>query len=80
VPRLDNYMRFKGQLTADLTAPPPAGVARRLERFITPRWGELLKAMAPIPLGDRLESTRDEVIVQIEGDQRITIAFDLEAD
>lgn len=76
VPRLDNYMRFKGWLEAELVAPfdRVGELARRLDRA----WPELC-AVLDLPVGDDLSPTQSHMRVRVEG-PRLQIAFDLEAD
>lgn len=78
VPRLDNYMRFKGRVTARLGGTIEEEPRRRLERRLASTWPELLTTL-DIPVGDRLASTRNDLFVAVQGDT-ITIRFDLEAD
>ncbi|MFZ5480306.1 MAG: hypothetical protein ACOZNI_26315 [Myxococcota bacterium] len=76
VPRIDNYMRFRGALTARLAA-PFAG-ADALAATLRAAWPELL-AVLDLPMGDRLAAERSELNVRIAGDL-LEVAFDLEAD
>lgn len=78
VPRLDNYMRFHGELTATLLRPLEPASARALESRLKRAWPELL-AVVDIPIGDRLTNDRNEVHVTVAGD-RLKVSFDLEAD
>lgn len=78
VPRLNNFMRFKGDLHADLSAPPPAGAQERLARAMKTAWPELLKVV-DIPIGDRLTPDRNHIQVQLT-DTRLQVDFDLVAD
>ena len=78
VPRLNNYMRFKGELTATLTEPMDHAALRRLEDKLDDAWPELLKVV-DIPIGDRLENERNHVRARQEG-RRLVVSFDLEAD
>ncbi len=78
VPRLDNYMRFKGQVTAVLTQPMDAAALRSLEDKLDDAWPDLLKVV-DIPIGDRLTQERNHVRARQEG-KRLVVTFDLEAD
>ena len=79
VPRLDNYMRFKGRFLAPLATPPDEGALCELRTALSRSWEELLAAMSVIPLGDRLTSTNNEISIDLRPD-RLELAFDLEAD
>jgi hypothetical protein len=81
VPRLDNYMRFKGSLTAALLAAPSAQAEARLETALRRAWPELLGVL-DIPVGDRLGEEKNHIDVRFEhgAPARITVDFDLEAD
>lgn len=78
VPRLDNYMRFSGSLTARLLSPLDetrrASIANRMRKA----WPELLTVL-DIPVGDRLAETRNDVRVEVRN-EIMEIRFDLEAD
>lgn len=78
VPRLDNYMRFHGHLTATVTGELPDASRRAVERSLRATWPELLKVV-DIPIGDRLTEERNQVRVELIG-RRLTVHFDLEAD
>lgn len=78
VPRLNNTMRFSGALRAELEAPLDDQRRRSVEAALHTAWRELLAAI-DLPIGDRLTATRSELRVLVEGD-RLTVAFDLEAD
>lgn len=78
VPRLDNFMRFKGEVEAALTEPPPAGVEQRLSARLKKVWPELL-SVVDLPVGDRLTEDRNEVVVKVEAN-RVSVRFDLVAD
>ena len=82
VPRLDNNMRFKGEVSAHLTVTPSlqqvASLRARLERV----WPEIV-AVLDIPIGDRLTPDRNHVEVEVGPDEAgptLRIGFDLEAD
>lgn len=79
VPRFNNYMRFAGQLTADLSAPMDAATCRRVERQLLAAWGDLLKSIE-LPVGDKLTNETSEVRVTCPAGATLTVAFDLEAD
>ena len=78
VPRLDNYMRFHGQLSARVVGPLDEAARRGIEASLRRTWPELLKVV-DIPIGDRLEDERNQVRV-VMLDDRMTVHFDLEAD
>lgn len=79
VPRFDNYMRFKGMLEAKLTEAVSDSQHDRLQRGLQRVWPQLLEAVE-VPVGDKLTSEKNEVRVALEGERRITVRFDLEAD
>lgn len=78
VPRLDNYMRFSGSLTATLLEPLDPGKIASLQARLRGTWPELLKVL-DLPIGDRLTEERGEVTVRVDG-TRLQILFDLSAD
>ncbi len=78
VPRLNNYMRFKGQVTCTLTRPMDARALRVLEDKLDDAWPDLLKVV-DIPIGDRLTQEKNHVSARQEGN-RLVVSFDLEAD
>jgi hypothetical protein len=78
VPRLNNYMRFVGGLEGRLSAPTAPELGARVRTRLLDAWPELL-ACVKIPIGDRLDLTRNDIQVSIVG-ERIVIRFDLEAD
>ncbi|HJN74632.1 MAG TPA: hypothetical protein QGF58_11925 [Myxococcota bacterium] len=78
VPRLNNYMRFHGQLTATVIGELDDRARRGIESSLRRTWPELLKVV-DIPIGDRLTEDRNQVRVELVG-QRMTVSFDLEAD
>lgn len=78
VPRLDNYMRFKGEVEGRLVEPLPSGQPARLLGRLRAVWPELL-AVVDLPVGDRLTEEKNQVEVRVEGD-RFTLRFDLVAD
>lgn len=82
VPRLDNNMRFKGEVAARLHELPDmqriGALRARLERV----WPEIV-AVLDIPIGDRLTPDRNHVEVEVGPDEAgptLWIRFDLEAD
>ncbi len=81
VPRLDNYMRFKGALSAELRAPVGDDTLRRLERVMRSAWPSLLKVV-DIPIGDRLTLDKNHLRAMVHGDAPgvLEVAFDFEAD
>lgn len=78
VPRLDNYMRFKGALHGTLLEPAPPGTDRRLRLAMETAWPQLL-SVVDIPIGDRLTPDRNLVQVSVEK-HRLVVRFDLVAD
>lgn len=78
VPRLDNYMRFKGELKGALAQPPPAGTEARLCSALTEAWPQLL-TVVDIPIGDRLTPDRNHIEVHLDEDG-LLVRFDLVAD
>ncbi len=78
VPRLDNYMRFQGNVTATLSGSLDAARISRLEHRLRQAWPELVAAL-DMPIGDRLTNDRNEVRVGVQGDQ-LRVDFDLAAD
>jgi len=78
VPRLDNYMRFKGHVRAPLSAPLSDGTIATLERDLRQVWPDLLRVVK-IPIGDRLENVKNRVRVQATPEE-LRIEFDLVAD
>ena len=79
VPRFNNYMRFAGQLTADLVQPLEAAASARVERGLLRAWDELLRSIE-LPVGDKLTNEKSEVRVTCAAGTALTVAFDLEAD
>ena len=78
VPRLDNYMRFHGEVEAELASPDGAARLDALRQELLQAWPEIL-SVVDLPIGDRLTSERNHITVQAEG-SRLCIGFDLEAD
>lgn len=78
VPRLDNYMRFVGVLTATVREPPSPGALDRLRSALRGVWPELLSVL-DLPIGDALTTERSHIDVALAGDA-LTIRFDLSAD
>lgn len=81
VPRLNNYMRFKGQLTAVMLSPPDAAAEARIEATLKGAWPELLEVV-DIPIGDRLTQDKNHIDARFDhGDPpTLVVHFDLEAD
>ena len=78
VPRLDNYMRFKGVFEANVsTAVAPASLDV-FRRGVSGAWAALVKTI-DIPIGDKLTPDRSDLSISTEG-QSLRIQFDLEAD
>ena len=78
VPRINNYMRFKGSVVAQLDAPLDAAALRSLRRKLLGVWPDLL-SVVKIPIGDRLDLERNEIQASMRGEE-LLIVFDLEAD
>ncbi len=78
VPRLNNYMRFKGSLRARAVSEVPTSTQRALTSAMRATWPQLLKVV-DIPIGDRLTPERTVVQVGVT-DGVLIVAFDLEAD
>lgn len=76
VPRLDNYMRFSGRLTARLVGPLPDLGA--LQATLEAAWPELC-AVLDLPVGDRLAAERNHIRTSVDGEV-LTVTFDLVAD
>jgi len=81
VPRLNNYMRFKGALKARLLSVPTPQAEAGLEARLLQAWPELL-AVVDIPIGDRLTSDRNHIDVVFERSDPpgLRVDFDLVAD
>ena len=79
VPRLDNYMRFKGSVTATVSRAPDPASTRALADHLRQVWPVLLSAV-DVPVGDRLTSERNEIEVRWIEPNRLEVLFDLEAD
>lgn len=79
VPRLDNYMRFKGQVSVRLRAPISPVARTRVLGRLRQVWPELLSVL-DLPIGDALTAERAEVQLVDGGDQELTVRFDLSAD
>lgn len=78
VPRLNNYMRFQGHVTATLLGGLDASQITRLEDRLRKAWPELVSAL-DLPIGDRLTNDRNDVRLRIEGNH-LRVDFDLIAD
>ncbi len=78
VPRIDNYMRFKGHVRAPLSTPLSETAIASLERELLRVWPDLLQVVK-IPIGDRLEKVKNRVRLQVTPEE-LRIEFDLIAD
>jgi hypothetical protein len=78
VPRLDNYMRFHGVVTAQTLSAPTAAHLHALRTRLGTMWPELLSAIE-LPIGDSLQNEHTRVTVSIT-DTTVTIQFDFAAD
>jgi hypothetical protein len=78
VPRLDNYMRFKGSFVAQSSAPISPAALDVFRRGISGAWASLV-GIIDIPLGDRLTPDRSDVQIKLDA-ETLRIDFDLEAD
>jgi len=78
VPRLNNYMRFHGELNATLAAPLGDQQHSDLHGSLLRAWPEILSVI-DLPIGDRLTNDRNRVTVNAT-ETELHIAFDLEAD
>jgi hypothetical protein len=83
VPRLDNYMRFRGEVRLQLDGAPDEGQVRALRERLRQAWPELLGVL-DVPVGDRLTEERNELRVEAGAPEAdgvpLRIAFDLVAD
>lgn len=83
VPRLDNYMRFKGHFRAALNAPVDAARLDRVRAHLVRVWPELL-ATIELPVGDKLTVEHGHVHAEAEtredGRPGLRVRFDLAAD
>ena len=78
VPRLDNFMRFAGVLTASVGVAPAAPALASLRGSLTALWPDLL-AVLDLPIGDTL--TEDDGAIDVTfADGVLTVRFDLSAD
>ncbi len=78
VPRLNNYMRFQGNVTATLLSNLDSGQISRLEVRLRQAWPELVAAL-DLPIGDRLTNDRNDVRLRVEA-SHLRVDFDLVAD
>jgi hypothetical protein len=78
VPRLNNYMRFKGHVRAPLDADVPSGALHAVRRDLLGVWPDLLQVVK-IPVGDKLTSDKNQVDVQVVS-RELRVQFDLIAD
>lgn len=83
VPRMDNFMRFKGTFRVALTAPIDEARLRRVEARLRATWPELL-SVVDLPVGDRLTAEHAVVTAAAEpradGRPGLRVSFDLAAD
>ena len=82
VPRLNNYMRFKGEVSGALLANPDLAALARVEAALLRVWPELL-TVVDLPIGDRLTAERAAVRIEVDtvaGRSHLRLRFDLEAD
>lgn len=83
VPRLDNYMRFKGTFQAAVPAALDAATLERVAEHLRRTWPELLGAIE-LPVGDKLTAEHGRVHVETEarpdGRAGLRVRFDLAAD
>ena len=79
VPRLDNYMRFRGALTSRVTETPSDKAQDQLRASLQRAWPSLLQAL-DLPIGDKLTSERNDIEVKFGDAGEMTVHFDLEAD
>jgi hypothetical protein len=78
VPRLDNHMRFAGQVDVPVEGEVGDQQLTRLRDRLERVWPELL-AVVDLPVGDRLTATRNTIELERVQDV-LRIRFDLEAD
>lgn len=83
VPRIDNFMRFKGTFRASLPGGVDEARLRRVEARLRAVWPELLGTLE-LPVGDRLTGERADVRAEVEarpdGRPGLCVRFDLAAD
>lgn len=83
VPRLNNYMRFKGTFRAALPAALDPSTLARVAENLRRTWPELLGAIE-LPVGDKLTAEHGHVHVEPEdrpdGRPGLRVRFDLAAD
>lgn len=82
VPRLNNYMRFKGEVSGSLHGLPDLAALARVEAALLRVWPELLEVV-DLPIGDRLTPEKAAVRITVEADgarSHLRLRFDLEAD
>lgn len=78
VPRLDNYMRFKGSFSVSIDSTLPPDRLARIEQKLSGAWRELVGVL-DIPIGDRLTLESDLIRARNEG-SKLVATFDLSAD
>jgi hypothetical protein len=78
VPHINNYMRFKGKMTAVVTTQPDAASIARIRALLLEAWPSLV-SVVDIPVGDRLTVEKNEMSVRVDGSS-LSVSFDLEAD
>lgn len=78
VPRLDNYMRFVGSVTAVVSGPVSAADLAGLRARLGTLWLELLGAIE-LPVGDALTNEHARVEASIEA-STLRLRFDFAAD
>ena len=78
VPRLDNYMRFRGTVRGALRAPVDAATRARLLAGLRAVWPEIV-SVVDLPIGDALTIEKSDVQGELEGDTPVN-RFDLSAD
>ena len=78
VPRLNNYMRFKGSIDAPVEGELSDAQLDQLRDRLDDIWPDLL-SVVEMPVGDRLTDERNQVTVERHS-AGLRIRFDLEAD
>jgi hypothetical protein len=75
---VDNWLRFKGFVRVPLRKPATDEAIALVTQRVQGIWPEVLGTIGTLPLADRLESTRHDVVVT--AGEALEIRFDLEAD